>query len=212
MADYYIRLMRLYREPLREVEQFIVLLKRPSVSTTIQEEYRTGRMVHRYRVVRLWEKDPVPLLQRPALLPLAALARTDSAEALLERVAERIGSIEEPGLRANTLGYAKILAGLRFSEAIIDALLREELMRESVIYQRILREGEQRGREEGREEGRAQEARNIVLRQLVRRIGTLEASEREQVEGLSVDQLERLGEALLDFNGPESLSQWLSER
>jgi hypothetical protein len=29
-------------------------------------------------VVRLWEQDPLPLLQNPALLPLATLARSRS--------------------------------------------------------------------------------------------------------------------------------------
>ncbi|WP_164928470.1 hypothetical protein [Gloeobacter violaceus] len=88
--------------------------------SAIEEEFRTGRMVHRYQVVRLWEQDPALLLKQPALMPPAALARTDRPEQLLVRVAERIATIEAPGPRANTLAYAKILAGLRFAETVID--------------------------------------------------------------------------------------------
>ncbi len=49
---------------------------------------------HRYRVVRLWEQDPSPLLTSPALLPLAVLAQTNSPETLLRQVAEQVDMIE----------------------------------------------------------------------------------------------------------------------
>ena len=67
----------------------------------------------------------------------------------------------------------------------------------------------QQGREEGREEGRANEARSLILRQLTRRVGSLPNPIAEQVNGLSVDALEELGEALLDFTGIEDVEQWL---
>jgi len=42
------------------------------------DELQVGETRHRYGVVRLWEQDPLPLLQNPALLPLATLARSRS--------------------------------------------------------------------------------------------------------------------------------------
>jgi hypothetical protein len=47
MADYYIRLLRRFRSPVREVEQFVVLLTRPPENTAIEEVFRAERMVHR---------------------------------------------------------------------------------------------------------------------------------------------------------------------
>jgi uncharacterized protein (DUF2126 family) len=39
------------------------------------DELQVGETRHRFGVVRLWEQDPLPLLQNPALLPLATLAK-----------------------------------------------------------------------------------------------------------------------------------------
>ena len=62
-------------------------------------------------------------------------------------------------------------------------------MKESVIYQDILAQGEQRGRVEGEQrgelrgrvegerKGRTEEARSIVTRQLTKRFGTLSISQ-----------------------------------
>ncbi|WP_446390131.1 hypothetical protein [Coleofasciculus sp. B1-GNL1-01] len=53
---------------------------------------------------------------------------------------------------------AEILAGLRFEKALIRRFFREDIMRESVIYQDIL------------QQGRQQEALSLVMRQLNRRL------------------------------------------
>jgi predicted transposase/invertase (TIGR01784 family) len=46
----------------------------------------------------------------------------------------------------------QILAGLRYDKNAIKRLFREEIMRESVIYQEILQEGELKGRQVGHQE------------------------------------------------------------
>ena len=53
--------------------------------------------------------------------------------------------------------------------------------------------------------------RSLILRQLTRRVGEFPLQVRSQVEGLSIEQLELLGEALLDFTGLPDLQQWLSK-
>lgn len=75
-------------------------------------------------------------------------------------------------------------------------------MQQSVIYQDILQEGEQRGRTEGE--------RSLVLRQLSRRVGTLPANVEAQVQALDLPRLEALGESLLDFMGLDDLDAWLA--
>ncbi len=67
----------------------------------------------------------------------------------------------------------------------------------------------QEGKEEGREEGREQEGLKIVLSLLQYRLGSLDAGLKEQVERLSLEQVERLGQALLDFARPNDLVIWL---
>lgn len=60
-----------------------------------------------------------------------------------------------------------------------------------------------------KQEGRESEAKTLILRQLTRRVGELPQEVRSLVESLSLEQLENLGEALLDFQGMSDLDAWL---
>lgn len=73
-------------------------------------------------------------------------------------------------------------------------------LKETRVYQEI--------KEEGREEGE----RKLILRQLQRRVGELPQQVRERVETLCLEQLENLGEALLDFTSVADLQAWLETR
>ncbi len=53
--------------------------------------------------------------------------------------------------------------------------------------------------------------RSLILRLLNRRVGEISASTLEQINTLSLEQLESLGEALLDFTAIADLTQWLSD-
>jgi predicted transposase YdaD len=64
---------------------------------------------------------------------------------LLEQVAAQIDRIEEPRQRGNLAACVEVLAGLRFDIDLIRQLFREEVMRESVVYQDILQKGLQQG-------------------------------------------------------------------
>ncbi|UZQ54128.1 DUF4351 domain-containing protein [Trichothermofontia sichuanensis B231] len=67
----------------------------------------------------------------------------------------------------------------------------------------------QEAREEGLQEGRKEGERSLILRLLQRRLGELPTSARARIEGLSLEQLEALGEALLDFEVLADLEGWL---
>ena len=87
------------------------------------------------------------------------------------------------------------MAGLRFDKDLIHQFLREDVMRESVIYQNIIQK----------------EAFRLISRQINRRFGELGSSFIEQIGGLSVDQLEELGEELFDFSEIADLQAWLEQ-
>jgi Domain of unknown function (DUF4351) len=76
---------------------------------------------------------------------------------------------------------------------------RELVMRLAPLYQqdreKAINEGEQR----------------LVIRQLNRRFGEIDASLLERVRSLSTDKLEELGEALLDFSILDDLQAWLNQ-
>ena len=49
----------------------------------------------------------------------------------------------------------------------------------------------------------------LIIRQLNRRIGEIKSSLIETIRTLTIEQLELLGEALLDFSSITDLEQWL---
>jgi predicted transposase YdaD len=120
--------------------------------------------------------------------------------------------MEDVGLRQNIIASASILAGLRFEETFIRSVLREDIMKESVIYQSILREGIEQGIEQGVQRGRKAELLTVSRRLLTRRLGGLEPEFEERLARLSIPQLEDLTEALLDFSNVADLVSWLEAR
>jgi Domain of unknown function (DUF4351) len=72
-----------------------------------------------------------------------------------------------------------------------------------------IEQGLEQGLERGLEQGMIQGERSLILRLLSRRVGTLSSEVRSQVESLSLEQLESLGEALLDFSTAADLDEWL---
>lgn len=74
-------------------------------------------------------------------------------------------------------------------------------MKESVMYQEFLAEAKAEA-----ESGE----RQLVLRLLNRKIGNLTPQLLDRVSSLSIDRIESLGEALLDFNALADLETWLA--
>jgi hypothetical protein len=99
----------------------------------------------------------------------------------------------------------EITGQVEAEEELMMALTQAYLEWERQTEQR----GEQRGRNEGEQSGAINEARSLILRQLARRVGTLPANVEAQVHALALQQLEALGEALLDFAEAGDLSEWL---
>jgi predicted transposase YdaD len=190
MLDYWVRLHRRYRLP---VTQVLILLKPPAIATTIEREFRLETTIHRYRVVCMWEEEPETFLADETLLPLATLAKSDRPERLLNRVAQQLGRIESRPLRQEISTRAQLLAGLKFDKRLIQTIFRGESMRESVIYQDILQQGELK----------------LLSRQLTRRLGEIPAEVQMQIQALSVEKVEALGEALFDFSELADLVTWL---
>jgi predicted transposase/invertase (TIGR01784 family) len=222
MLDYYTRLYRQYRCPIKQ----IVLFLKPTTSNQIQINYfETEKTMHRYQVIRLWEVEATELLPFPTLWPLAILAKTENPEALLTDVVQRLETLENRDERLSLTTYTYWLGGLKFREELLEQLLREEIMQESVTYRRLvatseqrgiqkgrqqgLEQGLQRGIQRGRQEGRQEGEIELTLRQLTRKFGPLSDDLCQQIRSLSVPQLENLAESLLDFETPSDLTTWL---
>jgi predicted transposase YdaD len=137
-------------------------------------------------------------------LPFAPLATTEPTEELLMQVAQEVGKIESTTQRQEVSSYVQLMAGLRFDKTLIKKLFQEDIMKESVIYQEIFETGEQQG-----EQRATLREKILILRQLTKQVGEMPQELRSTVELLSIDQLEVLGEALLDFTNLQDLQNWL---
>jgi predicted transposase YdaD len=74
------------------------------------------------------------------------------------------------------------------------------------FYRDVFQLGAKEGKAEGRQEGEAQ----LIIRLLKRRCGVLSPNQEAQIRSLDLNQLESLGEALLDFTTIADLEAWLN--
>jgi hypothetical protein len=127
-----------------------------------EEEY----LIFRYRVVRVWQLPPQPLLSGGlGLLPLAPISAVTEAElpGIIKQMEQRLSSRRGRRQAPVVWGAAYILLGLRYSPALAAQLFRGVVsMKESSTYQAILQEGRQEGLVEGRSEGAVAEAKKVL--------------------------------------------------
>jgi predicted transposase YdaD len=198
VIDYYIRLKRLYTEC--TIIQVVIFLQETEDKNAFINVYQDVNTTHYYQVIRMWEQDPVLFLNNPALLPLAPLTRTNAPQSLLSQVAESVAKIEEIEIKRDIVACTEILAGLRFEKKLISQLLREDIMRESVIYQDIFQKGEKQGEKLGEQRGRELGEQRTIIRLLNRRFGELDSSLVDKIKTLNIEKLDNLADALLDFS------------
>ncbi|MFB2879047.1 DUF4351 domain-containing protein [Floridanema aerugineum] len=93
----------------------------------------------------------------------------------------------------------------------LDSEDRELIMQLSPLYLERIQDANQQGIEQGIEQGIQREAVSFVLRLLNRRFGSIAPNIEEKIRRLSVNQLEDLGEAILDFQRETDLNSWLEQ-
>jgi hypothetical protein len=134
----------------------------------------------------------------------------------------RIAQADRPKVKAECL---RLLATLRLDPArtrlisgFVDTYLKLNAQ-EIQIFQAEIDRIEPERREdvmqivtswmqEGIDKGIERE-RSLILRLLTKRVGELPLSMRDRLSELSIDQVEALGEALLEFTRPADLEVWL---
>jgi predicted transposase/invertase (TIGR01784 family) len=155
-----------------------------------------------------------PQVQRIYLDELSTLAEPSLGLGLVQLVVESEASSASRARQLIEHTQQSALAGLS-PEEIIDLIQtimvykfprlgREEIeqmlglseLKQTRVYQEALQE----------------EAASLVLRQLARRVGQFSPVVRSHIQQLPLAQLEELGEALLDFESMQDLTDWLQAR
>jgi hypothetical protein len=137
------------------------------------------------------------LPQTPETLWLRLLGRGNvQSQAIIELQAL---PLNHPYQKATLELVYNLRENLRVNQEL-EADDRELIMRLEPLYQRDREQAVQSGEQ------------RLVLRLLNRRIGEINESLIERIKGLSIEQLENLGEALLDFSNVADLETWLNQQ
>lgn len=211
MADYRLRLYRRY--PDRTVRQIVIYLKPSRSPSVFQTTFEIPNTHHTFEVIRLWEQPVDIFLSSPGLLPLAVLAKTEDKEAVLRQSNQQIMALSDPAERGNMAASTVTLAGLVLKDnPLVQQLLRQDIVQDSVVYQAIKREGLEEGLQRGREEGREETTRSIALRLLTIRLGKLPKPVEQRIKQLSVPVIDALLEALSEVSSLSDLTNWLDQQ
>jgi predicted transposase/invertase (TIGR01784 family) len=173
--------------PTRSMEQ--------SRTDTVRDLLASGR-IRRVYLDELGEIEQLPM--NTGLMVLTIL-EGDEAKAQARRAIERSGGDRDIIELVSTIIVYKFS---NLSRDEVNAMLGIEL-EQTRVYREAKAEGESIGE--------AKEALNLILRLLNRRVGSVSIALQEQVKTLSLERLEDLGEALLDFTSLVDLESWLSQ-
>ncbi len=191
VLDYRIRGYR--RFPDKKMRQIVIYLRKTESELVNENSFRLENTYHQFDIIRLWEQPTDKFMTIPGLLPFAVLSQTKDPTMVLTRVAQAVEAITNQQQQKNIAAASSILAGLVLKKDVIRKILRSEIMRESVIYQEILEEGEAKGEAKGKAEGeakgKAEVTKKLALNLL--RIG-MNLEQIAEVTELSLEEVQAL--------------------
>jgi predicted transposase YdaD len=191
----------------------LVNILQPTDTTIVRDRFESNflglQARQDFHVINLWEINVETVFEQSldTLLPFIPILKDGGNQQTVRRALTRLQQNEQLVELESLLGF---FASFVLETELVQQIMRWDVtvLRESPWYQEILLEGEKRGRQEAEEVGVGRE-RSLILRLLTRRIGEVSSEAQSQIQSLSLDQLESLGEALLDFSEPSNLSVWL---
>jgi predicted transposase/invertase (TIGR01784 family) len=136
------------------------------------------------------------------------LAQDVQAPVLVQQLLQRARTeIADPLVTRDIIDLLETVLVSKFAQ-----LSREEIqamfLLSDIKQTRVYQEAKQEGRQEGRQEGEA----SLVLRLLSKRFGKIDDRRIQVINSLTLEQLDDLGEALLDFSELADLDNWLGFR
>lgn len=170
----------------------------PSRSTEQNKIYPHRSFLNGPQVTRIYLDELGDIRSLPVWVALMVLTTIEDEQATEEArylLARSQQSAPQPENRAiiELLTTIMVYKFENKSQREVEEMLGITL-RETRVYREIKEEGE----------------KSLVLRLLAKKVGELPQEARSQVESLSLEQLENLGEALLDFTSMSDLNAWLA--
>jgi predicted transposase YdaD len=155
-----------------------------------------------YRLVDIRELDGALLCESSSIGDniISLLARWPDRTEAIRRILRRIAELE-PARRGRALAQLMILAGLRKLAAEVEREARQVPILDDILDHEVLGREYKRGRQEGRQEGEL----HLLRRQLERRFGSLPAWADERLRACPVEEIERIGERLMEVSRLDEL-------
>lgn len=175
----------------------------PTPETPIPNRYESNflglQATQEYQLINLWEVEAEIAFQPSlkALLPLVPVMKGRNNETTFRQA---IQILQADNQSQDLLSILAIFATFVYTPQFIQQLmnLAMEALQESPLGKTIAQQGQV--------EGKKQEAQRYLLRLLNRRFGEIPASIQTQIQNLTVEQLEELGETLLTATSLEEFS------
>jgi hypothetical protein len=148
------------------------------------------------------------LPETPDTLWLKILGR-DNVQ--IRAIAEIVGLSVDSPYRQNALelfSNLKIVLENKQNKATKET---ELIMNLSPLYLEQIDIATQKGKAEGEAIGRNEEGKSLMIRMLTRKLGKLDDNSIDLINNLSLESIESLGDALLDFNTADDLTAWLAK-
>lgn len=190
----------LYLKQYQPLSPWQVVVIYPNRPTERPQLHQFGEMVSLERVRRIY-LDELEVGEPPSLaIGILKLVIQNESEAVSHAkilIEQARTEITEPLTQKNLTDLIETIIIHKLplkSREEIEAMLDLQDLKQTKFYQEAFAEGEA----------------NLVLRLLHRRIGEIPQNVTERIRKLSAEQLEELGEALLDFESQEDLVNWLA--
>lgn len=201
--------------------QAVVVFARRSMEPTEVEAYRV--LLESSQVTRLYLSelgDIANLSLGVGMMKLVVETKKRTPELVRELVEKAQAEVTNVSLQQEVLDLIETIVLYKLPSLSRQELIRMFGLREmkrtryyQEVKEEVLEEYKEEVleevREEVRQEVRQEEALWLIYRLLPRRIGAVNSQLREQIRLLSIEQLENLAEALLDFSSEADLVAWL---
>ncbi|WP_219995556.1 DUF4351 domain-containing protein [Cylindrospermopsis raciborskii] len=198
----------------------VVNILQPGPTEIIRNRYESEIMGCRayqdYRVINLWEIEAETVFEQnlSSLLPFVPILKGGNSEVNLRQALLNLRKNQVLGDLEPLLSF---FASFVFDIPLVQQMMRWDMtvLRESPWYNEILKEGLQKGLQEGElrgeQRGRQEGQRKIILLLLNHKFDGIESPVVERINRLSLEQLEAMGESLLDFKQISDLEAWLKD-
>jgi predicted transposase YdaD len=123
----------------------------------------------------------------------------EKARMLIGRASQEVAALPVKQAIIDMVNTIMVYKFVNLSREEIDAMLGTKLEETRVVR-------------DAQDEGAMRHARSLVLKLLTRKVGGISDHILNQLNLLSLEQLDTLGEALLEFDSITDLTNWLEER